>query len=170
VAASRVLRASTPNTPNTMSTNTRSPSRAISKFLDDDLIGLPESFLAETRRFFPDRMFPRDILMPAVNITDNGTDFTVELAAPGYKKEDLKVSVKDGLLTISSQKKEEQEEKGKGYTRKEFHSSSFSRSFTLPTSVDTKSVDASFTDGVLRIKLAKHKAAAEQEGQSIVIR
>jgi HSP20 family protein len=105
--------------------------------------------------------------MPAVNITDNGTDFTVELAAPGYKKEDLKVNVKDGMLTISSQKKEE---KGKGFTRKEFHSSSFSRSFTLPTSVDTNSVDASFTDGVLRIKLAKHKAAAELEGQSIVIR
>ena len=153
-----------------MATNTLSPSRAISKFLDDDLIGLPESFLAETRRFFPDRLFPREMLMPAVNITDNGTDFTVELAAPGYKKEDLKVNVKEGLLTISSHKKEEHEEKGKGYTRKEFSSSSFSRSFTLPGSVDTTSVEASYSDGVLRITLAKHKAAAELEGQSIVIR
>lgn len=150
--------------------STLSPSRIISKFLDDDLIGLPESFLAETRRFFPDRMFPSETIMPAVNITDNGTNFTVELAAPGYKKEDLKVNVKDGMLTISSQKKEESEQKGKGYTRKEFSSSAFSRSYTLPTSVDTKSVDASFKDGLLRITLAKTKASAELEGQSIVIR
>lgn len=150
--------------------STLAPSRIISKFLDDDLIGLPESFLAETRRFFPDRMFPREVMMPAVNIKDNGTSFTVELAAPGYKKEDLNVNVKDGMLTISSQKKEEHEEKGKGYTRREFSSSSFSRSFSLPKSVDTKSVDASFKDGVLHITLAKTKASAELEGQSIVIR
>ena len=150
--------------------NTLAPGHIISKFLDDDLIGLPEGFLAETRRFFPDRMLPREVMMPAVNIKDNGNSFTVELAARGYTKEDLKVNVKDGVLTISSQKKEEHEEKGQGYSRKEFSSSSFSRSFTLPKNVDTDKVDASFTNGVLLITLAKHKAAAELEGQSIVIR
>jgi HSP20 family protein len=150
--------------------NTLTPSRLLSPFLDDDLIGLPESFRAETRRFFPNYVFGREPMLPAVNIKDNGTGFTLELAAPGYRKEDLKVNVKDGVLTISSSKKEEHEEKGKGYTRREFSSASFSRSFSLPASVDEKSVDAAYKDGVLTVTLNRAKAAAETEGQSIVIR
>jgi HSP20 family protein len=155
--------------PITMS-NTLAPTRSLSRFLDDDLIGFPESFLAETRRFFPNHVFGREPMLPAVNIKDNGTGFTLELAAPGYRKEDLKVNVKDGVLTISSSKKEEHEEKGKGYTRREFSSASFSRSFSLPASVDEKSVDAAYKDGVLTVTLNRTKAAAEIEGQSIVIR
>jgi HSP20 family protein len=150
--------------------NTLAPSRLLSRFLDDDLIGFPESFLAETRRFFPNSSFGREPLLPAVNIKDNGTGYTLELAAPGYRKEDLKVTVKDGVLNISSSRKEEHEEKGKGYTRREFSSASFSRSFSLPASVDEKSVDAAFKDGVLTVTLNKTKTAAEAEGQSIVIR
>ncbi len=146
----------------------RSP--LLSKFIDDDLISFPENFLSETRRFFPERLFTGDLKMPAVNITDNGKDFTLELAAPGYKKEDLKVNVKDGVLTISSEKREEREEKKKGWTRKEWSQSAFSRSFTLPNTVDEKSVDASFKDGVLTLTLKKTNTAVETEGQSIVIR
>jgi HSP20 family protein len=147
----------------------RSP--LLSKFIDDDLISFPESFLAQTRRLFPDRAFTNgELFVPAVNIKDNGKDFTLEVAVPGYRKEDLKVKVKDGVLTISSERKEEHEEKKKGWTRREWSQSAFSRSFTLPGTVDEKSVDASFKDGVLTLTLKKTKAAAETEGQSIVIR
>lgn len=136
----------------------------LSRFLDDDVFGFPEGFL-DDERFKPSRLFDRPFFkgveVPAVNIKDNTDHFAIELAAPGYKKEDLKVTVKDGVLTISSEKKAESEEEKKGYTRKEWSYASFSRSFVLPENTDADSLKAKFDDGVLKLTLNKVKAMPE---------
>ena len=93
--------------------------------------------------------------LPAVNVSDNEDAYEIEVVAPGLKKEDFKISVENGLLTISAESKTEEEEKGKNYTRKEFHSSSFLRSFTLPGNVSEDQIQATYEDGVLRLKLGK---------------
>jgi HSP20 family protein len=92
---------------------------------------------------------------PAVNVSENDKSFEIELAAPGIKKEEFKVDVKDGIVTISCTSKKEEEEKKKNYTRREFSSRSFSRSFTLPDNVDQKNVSAKYEEGVLRVTLKK---------------
>ena len=92
---------------------------------------------------------------PAVNIADNEGNYEIEVAAPGIKKDDFKVTVEKGLLTISGQTENEKEEKKKNYTRKEFSSKSFTRSFTLPANVTEEDVNAKYDNGVLKLTLKK---------------
>ena len=69
--------------------------------------------------------------LPAVNVKETNDDFVIELAAPGMEKNDFKINFKNNVLTISSEKKNESEEKKENYTRKEFSYQSFQRSFTV---------------------------------------
>lgn len=144
----------------------------LSRFFDDDGFGFPEGFLDDDR-ILPSRLFDRSFLkemqVPAVNIKDNDDHFQIELAAPGHRKEDLKVSVKDGLLTISSERRKETEADRKGYTRREFSYSAFSRSFMLPDNTDGDSLKAKFADGVLRLTINKTKTLPENKGKEIKI-
>lgn len=98
--------------------------------------------------------------IPAVNISENDKDFVVELAAPGMKKSDFNINLERNVLTISSEMKDETKEEGKQFTRKEFSYQSFQRSFTLPESVDQDKIDASYSDGVLKITLHKKEELA----------
>src|SRR5579859_4546974 len=86
--------------------------------------------------FDGDKFFDSDWLrnksLPAVNVRETDKNFEIELAAPGLTKKDFKINAENGILTISSEKKEEKEQNEKDYTRKEFSYNSFSRSFTLP--------------------------------------
>lgn len=149
----------------------------ISRFFDDDANGFPRSFFDDERFLSPARMFNtpyfrskgEEMTIPAVNIKEHPKNFTVELAAPGFKKEDLKVNVEDGLLTISSEKKQESEEEKKGYSRKEFSYSSFSRSFSLPENADAESMKARFSDGVLKLTINKKKQLPKKNGRTIAI-
>ena len=108
--------------------------------------------------------------VPAVNIKELDSQFEIELAVPGMKKDDFEIEVEDGVLSISSTQEEEQvNEKGK-FTRREFSYSSFRRSFTLPESVDPKKIDATYKEGVLLVLLPKHKEAQPQPKKLIKIR
>lgn len=155
-----------------MSTLVPTRKSLLSRFLDDDVFGFPEGFLDDDR-FMPTRLLDRPFFkgmdLPAVNIKDNTDHFAIELAAPGYKKDDLKVRVKDGVLTISSERKSESEEEKKGFTRKEWSYASFSRSFVLPENTDADSLKAKFADGVLKLTLKKTKAEAESKPKEIKI-
>ncbi|MBZ0241655.1 MAG: Hsp20/alpha crystallin family protein [Bacteroidales bacterium] len=71
-------------------------------------------------------------MMPAVNISENEDGFVLELAAPGMQKADFQINLDNQVLTISSEKQDESEEKNEKYSRREFCYSSFNRSFTLP--------------------------------------
>lgn len=95
--------------------------------------------------------------IPAVNISENDKEFVVELAAPGMKKSDFIVNIERNVLSISAEKKNEVNEEGKNFTRKEFSFQSFQRSFTLPESADQENIEANYIDGVIKIKLNKKK-------------
>lgn len=98
--------------------------------------------------------------IPAVNIQDNEKDFTVTIAAPGLKKEDFKIALNHNVLTISSEQKSEIENKEDGkFTRKEYNYSSFSRSFTIPDSVENEGISAQYENGELKISLPKKEKA-----------
>jgi len=97
--------------------------------------------------------------VPAVNITERKDDYLVSLAAPGLKKEDFKIDVEGNLLTISSEKEKESEEKDEKHTRQEYSYSSFERSFSLPDEVNKDKIDAHYKDGVLELVLPKKEEA-----------
>ncbi|MBX6379536.1 MAG: Hsp20/alpha crystallin family protein [Thermoflavifilum aggregans] len=107
--------------------------------------------------------------VPAVNIHETNTSYELELAAPGLKKSDFKISVDGDVLTISAEKKEEKEEKHRKVTRREFNFTSFSRSFTLPDSVDVDKIKASYEDGVLKLELPKKEIAVKQAPKEISV-
>lgn len=110
--------------------------------------------------------------LPSVNVKETERGFNVELAAPGKKKEDFKIELNHNVLTISSENKDEKSEKdndGK-YTRREFNYQSFSRSFTLPESIENSKIEASYSDGVLHISIPKKEIAAKSSSKTIEIK
>lgn len=112
-----------------------------------------ESLFSET---FSDRMMIR---VPAVNISESPKHYDIELAAPGLKKDDFKIRLDDDVLSISVEQNQENTDKNKNYSRREYSYSSFVRSFNLPESADDQHIDASYNDGVLMIKIAKKEGA-----------
>lgn len=100
--------------------------------------------------------------LPAVNVKESEGNFQLELAAPGLKKEDFKVSVHENRLIISVKKESQNEEKAEKYSRKEFSYSSFQRAFVLPKTVDGEKIEASYTDGILYLTLPKKEEAKAQ--------
>ncbi|MEA5141337.1 Hsp20/alpha crystallin family protein [Arcicella rigui] len=93
--------------------------------------------------------------IPAVNVKENDGAFEIEVAAPGLKKEDFKLSLHENRLSISTKKEQSSEEKTEQYTRQEFNYSSFQRTFTLPKSVDGEKIEATYSDGILHVNLPK---------------
>jgi HSP20 family protein len=93
--------------------------------------------------------------IPAVNVKENENGFQIEVAAPGLKKEDFKLSLHENRLTISAKQEENKEENKEKYTRQEFNYTSFQRTFTLPKNVDGDKIEATYTDGVLHVGLPK---------------
>lgn len=98
-------------------------------------------------------------MMPAVNISENEDSFMLEMAAPGMQKSDFKINLDNNVLTLSSEKQDEQEENNENFSRKEFNYSSFSRSFTLPKSIDFDKIKADYKDGILKVSLPKREDA-----------
>ena len=111
-----------------------------------------ESFFTDS--FLSDRMVSR---VPAVNIAETDNEYIIELAAPGMKKDDFKINLEKNLLTISVEKRIENTEadEARKYNRREFSYTSFVRTFTLPESADYEQIDAQYTDGILKIYVAK---------------
>ena len=93
--------------------------------------------------------------LPAVNIKETSKDFSLDFAAPGFKKDDFKVSVDQNVLTISAEKQDEKNETNKKFTRKEFSYNSFSRSFNLPETINHEKIDAKYIDGILKLSIPK---------------
>lgn len=130
------------------------------------------SFLTDF--FDGDKFFDSDLLrnrsVPAVNVKETDKNFEIEVAAPGLSKKDFKVTAENGVLTISSEKKEEKEQKGKNYTRKEFSFSSFSRSFTMPENTNEDNIKANYEDGILKLQIAKKEIGQPKAKKAIEVR
>jgi len=123
--------------------------------------------LRNTDKFFGDDFFQRTLL-PAVNIKELDTSYEIEMAAPGFSKEDFKIAIERGMLTVSSEKKEEKEEKKPNYTRREFYFNNFSRAFTLPEDVNENGIHAEYKEGVLLLRLDKVNVAAKPAKKVLV--
>ena len=128
----------------------------VDEFFNSDLF--PGFFGAETR-----------YSMPAVNITESKDEYKIDVAAPGLNKEDFKINLENNLLTISSEKTEDQESKDDKVMRKEFSYYSFSRSFTLPQTVNTDRIKATHKDGILQISIPKRDEAKEKPSREIKV-
>ena len=97
---------------------------------------------------------------PRVNVSESAHDFVIELAAPGLEKADFDLNVEDGSLKIKVNKTVE-DDKDRKFLRREFNYNTFTRSFTLPESVDPNAISAKYEGGVLSIQLGK-----KEENQS----
>jgi HSP20 family protein len=96
---------------------------------------------------------------PDVDITEDDKEYLVKADLPEMKKEDVKITVENGILSISGERKSEKEEKSKKFHRIERSYGSFERTFTMPEDADAAKLTAEFKDGVLRLHMPKNPAA-----------
>jgi HSP20 family protein len=96
---------------------------------------------------------------PVVDIVEDENEYLIKAELPEVKKEEVKVTVQDDVLTIAGERMFEKEEKGRKYHRMERAYGSFARSFTLPEDADGEKVAAEFKDGVLKVHLPKSEQA-----------
>jgi len=92
---------------------------------------------------------------PAVDVQETDKEYIVKADLPDVKKEDVKVGIEDGVLTLEGERKQEKEEKNKKFHRVERAYGKFVRRLALPTEVDAQKVAAEFKDGVLNVHLPK---------------
>jgi HSP20 family protein len=97
--------------------------------------------------------------VPSVDVSETDGEYQIKAEIPDVKKEDVRVTLENGVLTIQGERKQEKEERGKKYHRVERSYGSFVRSFTLPDLVDDEKVKAEFKDGVLNLHLPKSEKA-----------
>jgi HSP20 family protein len=96
---------------------------------------------------------------PSVDVSETDKEYLIKVELPGVDKQDVKVSIHEGVLTIQGERKLESEEKNKKYHRVEREYGRFARSFVLPENVDETSVGASHKDGLLNVTLGKVEQA-----------
>lgn len=101
--------------------------------------------------------------VPVVDVVEDEKEFLIKAELPEVTKENVRVTVEKGKLTLSGERKFEKEESGKKYHRVERSYGSFARTFNLPENVDAEKVEADFKDGVLRIHLAKVEKPGPRE-------
>ena len=115
-----------------------------------------DEFFTENRLDVPNY---ENFSIPAVNIQENLANFVIELAAPGLTKEKFAIEVEENILKVSSEVTSEtnSEDKDKKFTRREFSFRNFTRSFTLPETVDVENITASYKGGILYITIPKEE-------------
>ncbi len=106
------------------------------------------------RRWYADR----EIGYVPLDVSETDEAYEVEAALPGVKPEDVEVQVHGDTVTIKGEAREEAEENGKSWLRRERRYGVFARSFTLPTDIDSDKASADFEDGLLRLRLPKSEA------------
>ncbi|MBX2951631.1 MAG: Hsp20/alpha crystallin family protein [Leadbetterella sp.] len=106
---------------------------------------------------------------PSANIKETENAYAIELAIPGFTKDNFKIEVHDRTLNVSSVSQADSEEKKENYIRKEFSYNSFSRSFRLPRAVDTDQISATYENGVLNLELPKKEEAKVKEPRLISV-
>ncbi len=106
--------------------------------------------------------------LPRADIRETDKEYILDIALPGVRKEDVKVEVKDDVLTVSGEKKSEREEKGKTWLRRESSYGCFQRSFSLPEGMHPEDVKAACKDGVLSLTLRK-PAEVKKRGVSVKV-
>ena len=106
---------------------------------------------------------PTSKLLPAVDVVEHENEYVVQVELPGVNKEEVKITVQNDILTIRGEKHQEKESKSKNYHRVERSFGSFHRSFTLPSSVQSDKIEATYQNGILTIHLPKVAEAKPKE-------
>jgi HSP20 family protein len=122
-----------------------------------------EEMQTRLNRFFneaPMRAMPSDggffaDWAPPVDVEENEKEYLIKAELPEVKKEDVKVQMLDGILTIEGERKQEKEEKGKKFHKMERSYGKFVRQFSLPTEIEPAKIQAEFKDGMLNVHLPK---------------
>lgn len=100
---------------------------------------------------------------PLVDIAEDDKEYLIKVELPEVQKEDVKVTVESGTLTISGERKAEKEQKGRKFHRVERYYGRFVRNFSIPDDAEANNVKAEFKDGVLRVHLAKSEQARPKQ-------
>jgi HSP20 family protein len=127
------------------------------------------SDLFDNEKFFDSDWLKKQSL-PAVNVKETDKAYEIELSVPGRSKKDFNISAENGVLTISSEQKEEKEQKEKNYSRKEFSYNSFSRSFSLPDNANEEDIRANYADGILKLEVAKKVISQPKSRKAIEVK
>ncbi len=107
---------------------------------------------------------------PAMNVKEKEKEFEVELAAPGLEKDDFKITLENGLLTVSAEREDKKEEEKEGFVSREFSYNSFSRTVGIPETVDEeKDISAKYDNGVLKLKLQKKEGTEAKKPKTIKV-
>lgn len=119
-------------------------------------------------RFFDEffrtpRMSTWSAWTPPADLYETGDEFVLEMEMPGFHKDDLQVTVERGILTVSGQRREQEREENVTYHVRERSYDRFSRSFSLPQSVNADDVDAEYDNGILRVRLPKLSEAKPRQ-------
>ena len=130
--------------------------RSLSSFVDEFFQGLPAGLGRDDNSYG---------FFPPVNIHETADAYHLELSAPGRSKEDFKISVDNGQLAVSFEKKEEAKNEEYKTIRKEFSFKSFKRSFNLDERVDANGIQAKYENGVLKLLLPKKQEVKEAAKQ-----
>ena len=99
---------------------------------------------------------------PSVNISESDREYLIRAAVPAVKKEDVKVTYEDGMLTLSGERRKEEEQNGEKFHRVESLYGNFSRCFELPDAIDADAISAEVKDGVLTVHVPKTKPEAKK--------
>lgn len=125
-----------------------------------DLMSMRDDFDRLFESFFGGMPVIReDFWTPSVDIIENNGNIEVKAEIPGMKKEDIKVTVRDNVLSIAGERKQEHETKEKTFHRIESYYGEFSRSIRLPSDVEADKIKAIYKDGILNITLPKPESA-----------
>ncbi|MHB9056401.1 MAG: Hsp20/alpha crystallin family protein [Paludibacteraceae bacterium] len=133
----------------------------IDRFFDNDLFDWASKNYSTT-----------NTTLPSVNVKENDNEYSIEVAVPGFEKNDFKIEINNDVLTVSSEKQEENETKNDNerYTKREFSYQSFSRSFSLPKTADGEKVAALYDKGILKISVPKKEEAKPKAPRAIEIK
>lgn len=140
--------------------STRAPS-----IVRDPLLALRNEFDELISRFWDgnqETLFSKEFL-PSADLTETENAYEIRMDIPGMQAKDINVQVQGNVVTLSGERKEEKEEKGKTCHRIERHTGSFSRMMTLPSNVNEEEVAAEYTQGVLTVKLPKREDAKAKQ-------
>jgi len=106
--------------------------------------------------------------VPAANIVETDQAFEIQIAAPGYKKNDIQVNLENNILTVYCDKNQSEGQEI-NYTRREFGFGTFRRAFTLPKIVDTEKISADYKNGILQVRMPKREEAVNKLSREIKV-
>ena len=128
--------------------NNKPTEKNFNSLIEDLWKGIPSTINNEFNSLFHKESVP-------VNIQETKDAYVLEVVAPGWDKNDIKVSLDDKILSISAEKKNEVNDENSSYVRREYTSRSFKRSFTVDEKIDASNIQAKYENGVLTLNLPK---------------